>query len=151
MECWRGATPSFALRRWYIHMLGCPVDVFGRWTWGDFGWLFLKCFYSPKHGIWFRNDEDEVQEKDWKITYCSIEGLCADMRVLGGSQRCFFLSRYFGKRGVIPFGSIWLVHFSIAWLIVGWWWSVLRQQNIDNVPTLYWYGVSAEFFGANTT
>ena len=58
------------------------------------------------------------------------------------------LSRYFG--GVIPFGSILLVHFSIARIFFGWW-SVLRQQNIDNVPTLYWYGVSGEFFWANTT
>ena len=42
-ECWRGATPFFALRRWYIHMLGCPVSfwTFSGVTFADFFFMFL--------------------------------------------------------------------------------------------------------------
>lgn len=102
-ECWRGATPFFALRRWYIHMLGCPVSfwTFSGVTFADFFFMFLFT------QTWYLIQErwERSSGKDWKIPYCSIEGLCADTGVLGGSQRCSFVIQIF--RGGDP---IW-IHF----------------------------------------
>lgn len=92
-ECWRGATPFFALRRWYIHMLGCPVSfwTFSGVTFADFFFMFLFT------QTWYLIQErwERSSGKDWKIPYCSIEGLCADTGVLGGSQRCSFVIQIF--------------------------------------------------------